>query len=128
MRSVLGILLLTLLVSSAHVGSPQAGEGKLSAEEVRTLLSGNTAVGDWKGSPYRQHFEANGKTLYLAEGSDPSPGKWKAEEASGDYCSWWQGSGWDCYGIEHEGAGYVFVVKDGDGYRGPFTVVEGKQL
>ncbi|MCG8361194.1 MAG: hypothetical protein MI920_37020 [Kiloniellales bacterium] len=122
MRPLLAILVLLSAVSSA-----QADDKKLTAADVEALLAGNTAVGDWKGTPYRQFFAANGSTTYLAEGSEPSPGKWKVDQATGDYCSWWERSGWDCYGVEREGDGYVWVTPSQD-YRGPFKVVEGRQL
>lgn len=116
-------ILVLLLVAS---GSARADGEKLSAAEVMSLLNGNTAIGDWRGRPYRQYFAADGTTVYMAEGSPPSPGRWKVDETSGDYCSWWERSGWGCYGVERDGSDYVWTLPNDD-YRGPFTVVEGRQ-
>ena len=119
------ILAACLLVSGCVLA--WADDQRLGAAEVEALLSGNTAVGDWRGTAYRQYFSEGGTTTYLQEGGVPSQGRWKADPASGDYCSWWERSGWSCYGIERDGDGYVWVVPD-DSYRGPFRVVEGNRL
>ena len=121
MRGLFVLFALLTIAGAAHA----EGE-KLSAAELMALLAGNTAIGDWHGRPYKQYFGANGSTSYMAEGRPPSPGRWKVDEATGDYCSWWEQSGWSCYGVERDGAGYVWVVPDGS-YRGPFRVVEGRQ-
>ena len=42
----------------------QAQSVKLKAHEIDTLLSGNTAVGKWDGTAYRQFFDADGTTIY----------------------------------------------------------------
>ena len=101
---------------------------QLTGAEVIALLSGNTAVGDWRGTPYKQFFAEGGSTSYVEEGRPASAGRWKTDPETGDYCSWWERGGWSCYGVEREGDGYVWVVPGDDGYRGPFKVVNGHQL
>jgi len=118
---------LVVLIALAS-GDSMAGNGKLTADELQVLLNGNTAVGDWHGTPYKQYFATSGTTTYAAKGDPPSIGRWKIDSETGNYCSWWERSGWSCYAVEREGEGYVWVVPDGDGYRGPFTVVEGNRL
>lgn len=117
-------LLLAMLTTTQPANADRA---KLTAAEVTALLSGNTAVGDWRGTPYRQYFGVNGTTIYVAKARPPSPGRWKVDQENGDYCSWWEQSGWSCYGIERDGVGYVWVTPGSD-YRGRFTLVDGKQL
>ena len=60
----------------------QAAERQLNAAEIEAALAGNTVEGNWKGTPFRQFFAKNGTTTYVAEGSAPSPGKWRADPAS----------------------------------------------
>lgn len=119
------ILAVALALSSSLA---VAGDEKLTGADVLALLGGNTAIGDWRGTPYKQFFAEGGSTSYVEEGAPPSPGRWKSDPETGNYCSWWERGGWSCYGIEREGDGYVWVVPGGDGYRGPFKVVPGHQL
>lgn len=120
--------LLAVPLFAVMIGESSAGDDKLTADELQALLNGNTAIGDWRGTPYKQHFATSGTTTYVEQGDPPSVGRWKVDRETGDYCSWWERSGWSCYAVEREGDGYVWVVPGGDGYRGPFTMVDGKQL
>ena len=106
----------------------QAAERQLNAAEIEAALAGNTVEGNWKGTPFRQFFTKNGTTTYVAEGSAPSPGKWRADPASNQYCSWWRGTGWDCYDIFSDGPNSIIWVVPSDGYRSPSSVLSGKQL
>lgn len=38
---------------------------KLSGDEIRDLLTGNTAIGRWEGAKYRQHFGVDGSQFIL---------------------------------------------------------------
>lgn len=105
-----------------------ANERKLDAAEIARALAGNTVEGNWKGTAFKQFFAKNGATTYVAEGSPPSEGKWKADRTKNQYCSWWEGSGWDCYDIYSTGPeSIIWVVPDGS-YRSPSTLIPGKQL
>jgi len=119
----------TVIVFALGAIAPvSAAERQLSAAEIEAALAGNTVDGNWKGTAFKQYFAKNGETIYVAEGSAPSPGKWRADPASNQYCSWWQGTGWDCYDIFSTGPGSIIWVVPSDGYRSPSTVSPGKQL
>jgi hypothetical protein len=46
-----------------------AAERKLTADEIRLALTGNTVEGNWRGTPYRSYFAADGTTIYVAQDS-----------------------------------------------------------
>ena len=123
MARVPAALLLIVLAAPAT-----AGERKLTAAEIEAALAGNTVDGNWKGTPFRQYFGKDGATVYLAKGAEPSPGKWKADAEKDQYCSWWQGSGWDCYDIYSEGPDSIVWVVPSDGYRSPSKLLKGRKL
>lgn len=99
-----------------------ADERDLTAAEIDALLSGNTAVGEWGGTPYRQHFAADGRTVYIAEGRPPSPGRWRTDAEAGTYESWWEQTGWTSYRVTTDGETHYWL--DGTGSHA-FTVEEG---
>ncbi|MEM9146363.1 MAG: hypothetical protein AAGC57_09205 [Pseudomonadota bacterium] len=98
----------------------------LTAPEVDTLLRDRTAVGDWNGTPYRQYFDPNGRTVYQPKGGRPDQGKWRVNAKTGAYESWWERSGWSGYGIAREGETHYWVESSGKRHR--FTVVDGRKL
>ena len=102
-----------------------AEAAQLSADLITALLSGNTAVGDWSGTPYRQYFAANGRTVYLPAGGRPDQGRWRVNAETDQYESWWQNSDWTGYTIIETGNGYAWVSR---GKLHAFTIVEGDQL
>ena len=105
--------------------SPFAAETKLTAAEIDTLLNGNTISGSWSGTAYKQYYGENGSTMYLAEGSPPSPGKWRTNTQTNMYESWWENTGWTPYVIVRTDDGLAWVSGDSLHY---FTVMEGKQI
>ena len=116
------VLSLLVLLWPAMAG---AGEETLSGEAIMELLSGNTAIGNQKGTPWKQYFDASGDTLYIAEGSDPSPGKWKV--ADGIFCSLWPPrTEWDCYDMTGEGDNVTWIYQGG-GDPWPAKLVAGDQ-
>lgn len=101
----------------------------LTAEEIKQLLGGNTAVGHWIDHNYRQYFGVDGSTIYAQENSRSSVGRWRTNSTRNHYESWWEQSGW--------GAGFSIVLKDNvyywvssTGTTEPqsFEVVPGQQL
>jgi hypothetical protein len=77
----------------------------------------------WGQGHYVQHFQENGRTVYVADGGSPDWGTWRISSA-GRYCSVWRGGGESCYPvIEREGTLYWLVESTGAAH--PFTVVEG---
>ena len=95
-RSTIPALVAILVLSGVAL---DAAERKLTADEIRLALTGNTVEGNWRGTPYRSYFAADGTTIYLAQGSEPTRGRWHADAAKGQYCSKWGAFGWDCYDI-----------------------------
>lgn len=111
-----------LLLAATAAG---AAERKLSADEIRGLLAGKTAVST-QGSPYRQYFDPNGVTLYLPEGGSEDRGKWEADETKQQYCSWWERGGWSCYDLYETEEGILWRGAGGSEY--PARLLEGRQL
>lgn len=118
--SILGLA----LVAAAPLAF--AEDVKLTATEIADLLRGNTAIGLWQGTLYRQHFNADGSTIYAAKDQRSTLGKWRVDPARDVYESWWEGSGWEAWGI---------IRRDGDLYwvgpgidPEPFKIIEGQQL
>ncbi|MEL6219681.1 MAG: hypothetical protein AAFR79_14630 [Pseudomonadota bacterium] len=116
--------LTTLLVLPAMQVS--ADPVTLTAAEVSALLSGRTAVGDWNGTPYRQYFDPNGRTVYQPKGGRPDEGKWRTSSATAAYESWWERSGWSGYAIAREQDTLYWV--ESSGKRHAFEVVDGRKL
>jgi hypothetical protein len=111
---------LAFLTTGAHAQSV-----KLEASEIAILLSGNTAVGAWGDTSYRQYFDPDGTTIYVEDGVNSALGEWRVSEDS--YQSIWSGdidwSGW--FVMEFSGDFY-WVSKTTP--PTPFSVVDGQQL
>ena len=75
--------------------------GRLSGAEIAQWIGGNTVVGVWAGTSYRQLFRPDGTTAYDAAGAARNEGRWWVTET--EYCSWWRGSGEACYQVLHDG-------------------------
>lgn len=118
-------LLVALLISAA---SPIFAQSvKLKTAEIAVLLTGNTAVGSWKGVKYRQYFDSDGSTIYAQEGSRSTRGDWRIDPKIDEYQSIWPGDasweGW--YVMEYLGT-YYWVSKSTP--PTPFKILEGQQL
>lgn len=99
-------------------------ETKMTPEEFETLLAGNTMIGEWGSSPYRQYFSEDGITIYLSNGSQ-SEGTWRIAD-DGKYCSVWPPSPAEaCYIVTRRGGELIWYSGDN---RYPAMVVEGDQL
>lgn len=98
---------------------------KLKGTEIGILLSGNTAVGIWEGTPYRQYFDPDGTTIYAQEDSRSTRGEWRVEGE--EYQSRWpRETVWESWFVM-EYAGQWFWVSKATPPT-PFEVVEGEQL
>lgn len=122
MKTILAAMISLVLASSFAAADPTP----LTAEEIRTLLSGNAAVGAWNGTPYRQYFDPDGSTVYLAEGGAPDPGKWRVEPSTNKFESWWGPGGWTPYEVSSDGDAYFWVT--GSGSMQGFVVELGDTL
>ena len=117
-----GVVALLLGGLGAVVG---ADEQRLTQQQIEQVLSGNTAVGSFGSTTYRQYFAPDGETLYVPDGGQPDPGKWRASEED-EYCSWWSTTDWVCYEMTGEGDHVTWHAKDGS--QSPAVIVEGRQI
>jgi len=106
-----------------------AGPVQMSADEVAALLTGRTAVGVWAGARYRQWFAEDGLTIYAQEGARSSRGKWRVNNKTDAYESWWGGdpSAWDVFVVLKDGE-TLFWSGPGAEPPVPFTMEDGQQL
>ena len=118
-------IFLSLLLLTAFAPPSWSAEQSMTAAEIKTALSGNTIDGTWAGSKYKQYYGENGFTMYLAEGSKPSPGKWRVNADTDDYESWWESTGWTPYKMTRDGETYYWI---GETEKHPFVILEGKQV
>jgi len=65
------------IVFAVLAGTAGAQSVKLSSTEIEILLSGNTAVGEWEGTPYRQYFDPNGVMIVAQRDQQPARGHWR---------------------------------------------------
>ncbi len=120
----------TVIAATATLALP-AGAGEntgpvvpVTAGQIEKLLAGNTIVGTWGGSDYRQYYYENGRTIYAPVGGRPDEGKWRANTETDQYDSWWEQTGWTPYTIVMTNDGFAWV--NGDKLE-PFRVLQGKQ-
>jgi len=125
-RSCLVTLFSSLLTVFA---GPLLAFGSLSAEEVRSLFSGQTAAGEFReGSrkhidpsgvstfyePFVMYFSADG-TVRSIRGEKKKAGKWRVDE-KGNHCVQWTGKKEGCAPIVKEGRVYKkYMMRKGGG-------------
>ncbi len=118
--------LVTLAAVALPAGAGEApGAVQATATQIQQLLTGNTIVGTWSGSNYKQYYDASGFTVYVAEGAPPSRGKWRVKEDTNEYDSWWEQTGWTPYVVMMTNDGFAWV--NGDKLE-HFKVLDGKQV
>lgn len=100
---------------------------KLNGQEIRNLLTGNTAIGRLDGKKYRQWFGNNGIMLLSQGGLDTVGGEWRVDDISQEFQSILNGSDhWSGWYIMEFGKTYYWVSKTTP--PTPFQIVEGKKL
>ncbi|MEO0486729.1 MAG: hypothetical protein AAF092_12560 [Pseudomonadota bacterium] len=105
----------------------QAQAVKLSGDDIRALLTGNTAIGRWEGAPYRQYFGADGVTIYAQEGARSSRGAWRVDDNLQEYQSIWpRDAQWEGWFVMAFGNTFYWVSKTTP--PTPFQVIEGQSL
>lgn len=113
-----------LLVSATIV---QAQSVKLNAAEITTLLTGNTAIGKWQGTPYRQFFGEDGVTIFAQAGSRSARGEWRVDPSNDEYQSIWaRDTEWEGWFVMEFAGDYYWVSKSTP--PTPFRVETGAQL
>lgn len=116
---------LAALVASASMATAQSV--KLTADEIVTLLTGNTAIGVWEGANYRQYFGQDGSTIYAQEGSRSALGEWRVDRDRDEYQSIWQRDAeWEGWFVMEYLETYYWVSKTTP--PTPFEVVDGQAL
>lgn len=113
------------LFFSTFISSGLAAEQSMTAAEIEAVLLGNTIDGTWAGSKYKQYYGKDGFTMYVADGSKPSPGKWRVNSDTDDYESWWESTGWTPYKMTRDGETYYWI---GQTEKHQFAILEGKQV
>lgn len=124
LAAILILISALLIVSSKATASDDLQ--RLSAEEISELLTGNTAIGTWDGTKYRQYFSDSGTTIYAQEGSRSSRGTWRVNKTENVYESKWERTGWSGYPVGREGD-KLFWISTALPPQ-PFEVVPGEQL
>lgn len=128
MRHTIKTLVVGLTVAlSFMTGAAQAQAVKLTGDEIRALLTGNTAVGRWEGAPYRQYFGADGVTIYAQDGARSARGEWRVDDAAQEYQSIWPNDpAWEGWFVMDYLGEHYWVSKSTP--PTPFKVVKGQQL
>lgn len=105
----------------------QAQAVKLSGDEIRDLLTGNTAIGRWEGAKYRQYFGADGMTIYAQENARSTRGEWRVDDALQEYQSIWpRDEDWEGWFVMAFGDTFYWVSKTTP--PTPFQMLDGQQL
>ena len=108
---------------------PGAGRMQpLTKADITTLLSENTVIGEWNGTPYRQYFMADGVTYFAPKDAGATRGKWRVSKDGNNYQSWWTGPGenWEDFALMRTAEGLAWVDETGGIF--PFEVLTGQQL
>ena len=112
--------ILTLAAAALLPVAALAEPRPLEAPEITALLTDKTIDGTWNGRPYRQRFDANGRTLYEPEAGPSEHGRWRVNAETDRYESWWEQSGWSSYLILEEDGAYFWAGSSG--VPQPFSV------
>lgn len=97
-----GCLAALTVVATLGVASPAAAmHDELSGAEIREWIGGNTIVGVWAGSHYRQFFHADGITAYQVKGVALEFGRWWVTDT--DFCALYVNGGQVCYRVARHG-------------------------
>ena len=107
----------------ALLASPTAAQSvKLQEHEIVALLSGNTAVGKWDGTPYRQYFDPDGSTIFAQDGARSALGEWRVE--GDEYQSIWPSDAdWEGWFVMEYAGDFYWVSKSTP--PTPFEMLEG---
>ena len=116
-----------IVAFALSAGAASAQSVKLTGKEISILLSGNTAVGDWEGTPYRQYFDPEGVTVFAQPNVRSVRGAWRIDEVAVEYQSIWSGDAeWEGWYVMEFGGDWFWVSKSTP--PTPFEVLEGNQL
>ena len=85
------VFTISVMMLICSISSATAEAVKLSGDEIRDLISGNTAFGRLDGEKYHQWFGPDNVTLRTAEGSTTMRGKWRVDDSSQELQTLWFG-------------------------------------
>jgi len=120
------VLLSALVIISSRSLAADDDMQRLSAAQISELLTGNTAIGSWDGTKYRQYFSDSGTTIYAQEGTRSSTGKWRVNKTENVYESKWERTGWSGYPVAREGDKFFWLSSSLPPQQ--FEVLPGEQL
>lgn len=113
------------LTCAVLAGAAEAQSVKLSGDEIDVLLSGNTAVGVWEGTRYRQYFAPDGTTIFAQPEARSTRGEWRIVDE--EYQSIWPGDAdWKGWFVMEYAGQWFWVSKTTP--PTPFEVLDGEQL
>ena len=110
-----GLAFTLVLTGCGSSGPIESGQAPLNAGEMKTVLVGNSVVGDnWDG-PFVVYFPVYGEMRGLRASHYKDIGTWKAEEDAicGTWDNWW-GSVERCWGIYLDGNSVSWLRPDSD--------------
>jgi hypothetical protein len=124
------IVLRTVCVLALLASPALAAERPLKGPEIDALIKGNTVIGENINGVWKQVFDANGETTYLAPEKPPSLGTWNVQ---GDkFCSKWPpNDNFVCYDVTGDldaKPKTITWISGGNGTKYPGTVQVGKGL
>ena len=118
-------LVIVVLMVIATTSLAQDSERLPTQAEFIQILLGNTLIGEWAGSPYKQFFDRGGNTIYIGDDGQRSQGYWRIRE-DGYYCSTWPpGQIENCYKVTLLGKDLLWYSGE-DRYSS--YILEGNQL
>lgn len=117
---------LAALAAIAAATPSQAMPEDLTGAEIKAWIDGNTIVGVWAGTSYRQYFQSDGITAFKVEGVAVELGRWWVTET--EFCAWYQNGGEVCYRVVRDGDTLIWQTMSV--WRRNFTaeVLDGNQL
>ena len=122
MHNLISAFLFLLILTINAAADPVA----VPAHEIKTFLIGNTIRGTWLGNEYRQYFNPDGSTIYATRKAQSALGKWRVNEKTNEYESWWERTEWSAYRITRDGDQFFWNSNDLESQ--PFMILPGQQL
>ncbi len=124
------IVLRTICILALMTSAALAAERPLKGSEIDALIKGNTVTGENINGIWKQYFDANGQTTYLAPEKPPTLGEWNVQ---GDrFCSKWPpNDNFVCYDVTGDldaKPETITWIASGNGTKYPGTVQAGKGL
>ena len=108
-------------------GLARAEPSRMTAQNIREGLIGNSLAGIWGNTPFRTYLQPDGVMFYRPRGGGLEVGKWRIDEENDLYCAWTAKVGWRCYELYWEGRN-VYWSLPGSDERHKSLIIGGRQL